>query len=192
MTNERAARMADTTQVVLAPHNPDWAKMAEAEGARIAEAMGDIFLRIEHFGSTAIPGIAAKPTVDLSPIVRSIEMADARRADIEALGYLWRGEFGIPGRRYCVLERDGKRLFHVHIFADGDPNIATQLIFRDYLRAHRDEALAYEAIKREAAAAHPWNSLAYNDHKSAWILACQTRAKAWVARKDAGIGKTQP
>jgi GrpB-like predicted nucleotidyltransferase (UPF0157 family) len=55
------------------------------------------------------------------------------------------------------------------------------LLFRDYLRAHRDEALAYEAIKREAAAAHPYNSLAYNDHKSAWIVACQERARAWAA-----------
>lgn len=182
MTDERAARMADATQVTLAPHDPAWARMAEAEGARIAEALGDVFLRLEHIGSTAIPGIAAKPTVDLMPIVRSIELAEERRPAIEALGYLWRGEFGIEGRRYCVLERDGRRLFHVHIFADGHPNIATQLIFRDYLRAHRDEALAYEAIKREAAAAHPFNSLAYNDHKSAWILACQMRAKAWAAR----------
>lgn len=180
--DERAARMADATQVVLTPHDPDWAKMAETEGARIAEALGDVFMRIEHIGSTAIPGIAAKPTVDLMPIVRDIAAADERRGAMEALGYLWRGEFGIPGRRYCVLERDGKRLFHVHIFADGHPNIATQLIFRDYLRTHRDEAEAYEAIKREAAAAHPWNSLAYNDHKSAWIVACQERAKAWNYR----------
>lgn len=180
--DERAARMADATRVTLTPHDPDWAKMAEAEGARIAEALGDIFLRVEHIGSTAIPGIEAKPTVDLMPVVRDIALADERRGAMEALGYLWRGEFGIEGRRYCVLERDGKRLFHVHIFADGHSNIATQLMFRDYLRAHRDEALAYQAIKREAAAAQPDNSLAYNDHKSAWIVACQTRAKAWAAR----------
>jgi GrpB-like predicted nucleotidyltransferase (UPF0157 family) len=180
--DERAARMADATRVWLAPHNPDWANMAEAEGARIAGAMGDAFLRVEHIGSTAIPGIVAKPVVDLMPVARSIEVVDERREAIEALGYRWRGEFGITGRRYCVLERDGLRLFHVHIFADGHPNIATQLMFRDYLRAHRDEALAYEAIKREAAAAHPYNSLAYNDHKSAWIVACRTRAKDWAAR----------
>ena len=90
--------------------------MAEAEGARIAGAMGDAFLRVEHIGSTAIPGIVAKPVVDLMPVVRSIEVVDERREAIEALGYRWRGEFGITGRRYCVLERDGLRLFHVHIF----------------------------------------------------------------------------
>lgn len=180
--DERAARMADATRVTLEPHNPEWARMAEAESARIAGALGVVFMRIEHIGSTAIPGIAAKPTVDLMPVVRDIAVADERRGAIEALGYQWRGKFGIPGRRYSVLERDGKRLFHVHIFADGHSNIATQATFRDYLRAHRDEALAYEAIKREAAEANPWNSLAYNDHKSAWIVACQARANAWVTR----------
>ena len=79
-----------------------------------------------------------------------------------------------------VLEREGKRIFHTHFFVDGHENVVRQLLFRDYLRAHRDEALAYEAIKREAAAAHPSNSLAYNDHKSAWILDCQERARAWA------------
>lgn len=182
MADEREARKADATQVTLAPHDPAWAELAARESARIAAAIGSSLLRVEHIGSTAIPGIAAKPTIDLMPVVRSDDDLDACRAPMEGLGYLWRGEFGIEGRRYSVLERDGKRLFHVHIFADGHPNIATQLMFRNYLRAHRDEALAYEAAKRAAAEAHAWNSLAYNDHKSAWILACQQRAKAWAAR----------
>ena len=181
MADDRAARVADATPVVLAPHDPDWARMAEAEAARLTTALGDVLVAVHHMGSTAIPGIAAKPTVDLMPVVTGLEALEARRSAIEALGYLWRGEFGIPERRYCVLERDGKRIFHTHFFVDGHANVARQLLFRDYLRAHRDEALAYEAIKREAAAAHPYNSLAYNDHKSALIVACQERARAWAA-----------
>ena len=173
--------MADATRVWLAPHDPDWARIAEAEGARLKAALGGVLIAVHHMGSTAIPGIAAKPTMDLMPVVTGLEALEAKRSAIEALGYLWRGEFGIPERRYCVFERDGKRIFHTHIFVDGNENVVRQLLFRDYLRAHRDEALAYEAIKREAAAAHPHNSLAYNDHKSAWILACQERAWAWAA-----------
>jgi len=173
--------MADATRVWLAPHDPDWARIAEAEGARLKAALGGVLIAVHHMGSTAIPGIAAKPTMDLMPVVTGLEALEAKRSAIEALGYLWRGEFGIPERRYCVFERDGKRIFHTHIFVDGNENVVRQLLFRDYLRAHRDEALAYEAIKREAAAAHPHNSLAYNDHKSAWILACQERARAWAA-----------
>lgn len=183
MADERGDRSADATAVTLAPHNPAWADMAAAESARIAAAVGDALIVIHHMGSTAIPGIVAKPIVDLMPVVRSLEALEQRRSEIEALGYRWRGEFGIVGRRYCLLERDGKRLFHAHFFAEGHDNIATQLAFRDYLRAHRDEAQAYEAAKHAAAAAHPDNSLRYNDHKSAWIRACQERAKAWAARQ---------
>lgn len=175
-------RSADATAVYLAPHDPAWAVMARDEIARLAPAIGSNLIEIHHIGSTSIPGIVAKPTVDLMPIVHSLDELDAVRPSIEALGYIWRGEFGIEGRRYCPLERDGRRIFHVHFYAQGNPQIATQLAFRDYLRAHRDEAFAYEAIKREAAAAHPSDSLAYNKHKSDWIRACQTRAQAWSAR----------
>jgi len=182
MADERAARRADATAVTLVAHDPAWAEAAAAEGARIADAVGPALLRVEHVGSTAIPGIAAKPTVDLMPVVRSEDDLDTCRAPMEGLGYHWRGEFGIPGRRYCVLERDGRRVFHVHFFAEGNENVARQIAFRDYLRAHRGEALAYEAIKREAAAANPKDSMAYNDHKSDWIHACQQRAEAWTKR----------
>ena len=181
---EREARRADATRVVLAPHDLRWAEMAAAESARLKTALGDVVLTVHHIGSTAIPGIAAKPTVDLMPVVSDLKVLEARRGDVEALGYLWRGEFGIPGRRYCVLERDGQRVFHVHFFAEDHPNIEAQLRFRDYLRAHRDEALAYEAIKREAAAAHAEDSLAYNEHKAGWIRACIERANAWAAGRQ--------
>ena len=173
--------MADATRVLLAPHDPAWAEMAAAEGARLAGVLGEKLIAAHHIGSTAIPGIAAKPVVDLMPVVRSLEALEARRADVEALGYLWRGEFGIEGRRYCVLERNGKRVFHVHFYQAGAAQIGAQLVFRDYLRAHRHEALAYEAAKHAAAEAHPENSLAYNDHKAGWIRACLERANAWAA-----------
>jgi GrpB-like predicted nucleotidyltransferase (UPF0157 family) len=183
MADEREARLADATRVTLAPHDPQWARMAEYEAARLKHKLGDVLVTVHHMGSTSIPGIAAKPTVDLMPTVTTLDALEARRGDVEALGYLWRGEFGIADRRYCVLEREGKRVFHTHFFVDGHENVVQQLLFRDYLRAHREEALAYEAIKREAAAAHPWNSLAYNDHKSAWIIACQERAEAWAGQR---------
>lgn len=182
MADEREAQRADATRVTLTPHDPAWAEMAAAEAERLKGALGGLLLAAHHIGSTAIPGIEAKPTVDLMPVVTDLETLEMRRADVEALGYLWRGEFGIQGRRYCVLERDGKRIFHVHFFAEGHPNITTQMVFRDYLRARRDEALAYEAIKREAAAAHPEDSLAYNDHKAEWIRECAERATVWAAR----------
>jgi GrpB-like predicted nucleotidyltransferase (UPF0157 family) len=177
------ARRADATPVVLAPHNPRWAEMAAEEIARINAVIGSAVLRVEHIGSTSIPGIAAKPTIDLMPVVRTDFAPERCQAAMESLNYLWRGEFGIPGRGYCVRERDGKRLFHVHIFAEGDENIARHIAFRDYLRAHPEEAQAYEAAKRAAATAHPGNSMAYNGHKSDWVRACVDRAMAWAAAR---------
>ena len=173
---------ADASKVWLEPHNPTWGVMAISEAARLMTAAGENLIVVHHIGSTAIPGITAKPTIDLMPEVNSLAELEARRPEIEALGYLWRGEFGIEGRRYCVREEIGQRLFHVHFYERGSPQIATHLAFRDYIRAHRDEALAYEAIKREAAALHPSDSLKYNDHKAAWIRSCQERAKAWACR----------
>ncbi|HEY7797735.1 MAG TPA: GrpB family protein [Hyphomonadaceae bacterium] len=170
----------DRRVVELVPHDPDWAVRAAAESARLAEAIGETLVRIEHVGSTSIPGIVAKPTIDLMPIVQRLDELDARRLQVEALGYVWRGEFGISGRRYCVREEQRKRLFHVHCHQEGHPEIARTLVFRDYLRAHAEEARDYEALKRVAAAKHPSDTLAYSNAKSAWIRACIERAAEWA------------
>jgi GrpB-like predicted nucleotidyltransferase (UPF0157 family) len=171
---------ADRRVVELVPHNPEWAARAAAESARLAEAIGETLVRIEHVGSTSIPGIIAKPTIDLMPIVRSLHELDARQPQVEAFGYVWRDEFGIPGRRYCIREEHRKRLFHVHCHQEGHPEIARTLVFRDYLRAHAEEARAYEALKRVAAAKHPSDTLAYSNAKSDWIKACIERATEWA------------
>jgi GrpB-like predicted nucleotidyltransferase (UPF0157 family) len=172
---------ADRRKVTLVPHSPAWAARAAEESGRLAAAIGETLIRVEHIGSTAIPGIAAKPIIDLMPIVQSLAALDARRPEVEALGYVWRGEFGIPGRRYCIREENGQRLFHVHCNETGNPEIARTLNFRDYLLAHPDEAGDYEAEKWRAAIAQSGDSLAYNDHKSGWIRSCIERATVWAA-----------
>ncbi len=173
---------SERRRVELVPHDPAWADQAAAEGVRLSIALGEALVIVEHLGSTAIPGIAAKPTIDLFPVVRSLAALDARRAEIEALGYEWRGEFGIPGRRFCTRDEAGSRRFNVHCFEEGSDELIRHRVFRDYLLAHPDEARAYEAEKRAAAAAHPTDTLAYNDAKSDWIMACQDRAIEWAGR----------
>jgi GrpB-like predicted nucleotidyltransferase (UPF0157 family) len=171
----------DRTTVELRPHDPTWASLAASESQRLSDALGDNLIRVEHVGSTAIPGISAKPTIDLLPIVRSLSALDSRSDALRALGYEWRGEFGIAGRRYCTLTHPatGKRLFNVHIFERGSVEIDRHLAFRDYLRAHPDRAREYEAEKQRAAAAQPNDTLAYNDAKGPWIKECEPRALAW-------------
>ena len=171
---------SDRRKVELVPHDPAWAAQAAAESARLSEAIGETLIRIEHVGSTSIPRIVAKPTIDLMPIVQSLSELDARQQHVESLGYVWRGEFGIPGRRYCIREQQSRRLFHVHCHETGHPEIARTLVFRDYLRAYPEEARAYEGLKRRAAAEHPSDTLAYSNAKSCWIKACVERATEWT------------
>jgi GrpB-like predicted nucleotidyltransferase (UPF0157 family) len=171
---------AERRKVELVAHDPTWATQAAVESARFAQAIGDTLIRIEHVGSTAMSGIVAKPIIDLMPIVKSLAGLDGRQASVEALGYVWRGEFGIPGRRYCIREQNGRRVFHVHCHQVDHPEIARTLVFRDYLRAHAEEARAYEALKRRAAAAHADDTLAYSNAKAGWIKACVDRATEWA------------
>ena len=174
--------------VRLVPPNAAWAAQAAAEGARLADAVGKALVVTHHIGSTAIPGIQAKPTIDLLPLVSSLAALDAREEAVRALGYDWRGEFGLPGRRFCSLTQNGLRLFNAHFYADGAADVARHLAFRDYLRTHPDEARAYEAEKVRAAALRPDDVLAYNDQKNDWIKACEQRALAWSAIEGAGAG----
>lgn len=164
--------------VELVPHTEHWAARADAETARLAAALGPVLAKVHHIGSTAIPGIVAKPIVDLMPEVTSLDALDAARDRIVALGYTWWGEYGIAGRRYCALEEDGKRVVQLHFFESGSPHLARHLAFRDYMRRHPDRARAYEAEKRRARDLHPDDSHAYTQAKSAWIQAVEADALA--------------
>jgi GrpB-like predicted nucleotidyltransferase (UPF0157 family) len=166
-----------------------WAETARAESARLSSAIGPTLITIHHIGSTSIPGIKAKPTVDLLPLVASLEALDEREAQVKALGYDWMGEFGLPGRRFLRLSRDGKRLFNVHCYEDGNPEITRHLAFRDYLRAHPETAKEYETEKVRAAALHPDDVLAYNDAKNDWIKRTEQQALAWYADRSGQPGR---
>lgn len=167
--------------IQLVPNDPTWTTIAAREIERLRGALGEVLVSAEHVGSTAIPSIKAKPIVDISPVVRSLEELDAEQAEIEALGWEWRGEAGIEGRRYCVMPspEPGKRIAQAHFYAVGHPQIEQQLAFRDYLRVHDDEARAYEAEKMRARELHPDDVNAYNVAKSDWVRACIQRALAW-------------
>jgi GrpB-like predicted nucleotidyltransferase (UPF0157 family) len=169
--------------VELVDPQPEWAEKAREESERLGAAIGDTLVIIHHIGSTSIPGIKAKPVIDLLPIVVNLAVLDSREAAVRALDYDWLGEFGLPGRRFLRMNRDGKRVFNVHCYEGSNPEITRHLAFRDYLRAYPDIAKAYEAEKIRAAAICPDDVLAYNDQKNAWIKETERKALQWYAQK---------
>ncbi|MBI1181896.1 MAG: GrpB family protein [Alphaproteobacteria bacterium] len=174
--------------VVIAPYDPHWPRMAARESGRLATAVGPTLLRWEHFGSTAVPGLAAKPVIDLMGIVAHLKDLDGRRPHIEAAGYQWYGEFGIPGRRFNTLTRRGRRVVHLHFYQRDSEQVGRHLSVRDYLRSHPSAARDYEAEKRRAAAIHPDDSLAYNREKDAWVQHLERMAMTWATTGGAAHG----
>ncbi|HEY4357427.1 MAG TPA: GrpB family protein [Acidobacteriaceae bacterium] len=171
--------------VELRAHDPAWREQAASEIARIAPAFGSALLAIHHIGSTAIPGIRAKPILDLMPVVEAPGALNSPKTNLEALGYVWWGELGMPGRRYCTLSdaATGLRLVQLHCFATGTPEIERHLAFRDYLRAHSAIAAEYDLEKVRCAALHPADSHAYNDCKNDWIRRVELDALEFQRRQ---------
>src|SRR5215468_7624787 len=132
--------------VVLAAYDPEWPRMA-ARRADELRALGATLVTVHHIGSTSVPGLAAKPIIDLMPLVTSLADLDRDRGRVEALGYRWHGELGIAGRRYCTLSDAGGRLVQLHFFAADSAQVRRHIAFRDYLRVHPEAAAAYEAEK---------------------------------------------
>ncbi|MFO0804465.1 MAG: GrpB family protein [Gemmataceae bacterium] len=157
--------------VELVPYSAGWPVLAEREIGRLVHALNGLVVEGHHIGSTAVPGLSAKPVVDLLLVVRSVAELDRREAAFRHLGYRCRGENGIAGRRYYTLDDTlaGQRRFQVHCYAAGSGEIERHLAFRDYLRTHPDTARAYEAEKRRCRELHPDDSNAYCEAKAGWI-----------------------
>ena len=165
-------------KVEVAPPDPAWSRTFEAEAARIAAALGDEVIAVHHIGSTAIPGISAKPIVDLLVEVHRIEAVDDLSGAMAERGYEGWGENGLPGRRY--FDRRGDRhMCHVHVYGSGNPELERHLAFRDYMRAHPENANAYGRLKEDLARKYPRDIEAYMDGKDAFVKEMENRALSW-------------
>jgi GrpB-like predicted nucleotidyltransferase (UPF0157 family) len=165
--------MPPPIKVELLPHSPSWAVDAKTENLRLIQALEGVFIVIHHIGSTTIPGIHAKPIVDLLPVVTNVSELDRQASVFVRLGYQYWGEYGMPGRRYCTLDdpSTGKRKFQLHCFESGSVEIERHLAFRDFLRANPEKAQEYDAEKRRCRELYPNDSHAYSDAKAKWIAA---------------------
>jgi GrpB-like predicted nucleotidyltransferase (UPF0157 family) len=163
--------------VVVVEYDSAWPGLYEKESACIRAALGDAVVAVEHIGSTAVPGLAAKPVLD---VLAGLQTLDLTRAQIEAmasLGYEYLGEYGIPGRLF--FRKGRPRSHHVHAVLHGSDLWERHLAFRDYLRAHPDEAGSYAAFKRRLAVEVAGDRERYTAGKEAVTAAIQARALTW-------------
>ena len=136
----------DRREIVIVDYDKAWPRRFEIERDRVQRALGAVIRRIEHIGSTAVPGLAAKPIIDV--LVTVEDPADDRALPhaLEAAGYELRVRE--PGHR---MFRTPARDVHVHVWADADPKIERYLAFRDRLRQSPEDRAAYERGKRDLA-----------------------------------------
>ena len=140
--------------IEIAPYDPNWPRAFEAERTRILRALGAAARRIDHHGSTAVPGLAAKPVIDIQISVERLHPLDAYAPALARLGYV---HVPHPDDAVCPFfhrPADWPHTHHVHVVVAGGEEERRTLAFRDYLRAHPEAAREYEALKRHLAEMH--------------------------------------
>jgi GrpB-like predicted nucleotidyltransferase (UPF0157 family) len=167
-----------TVAVVLAPYDPDWPRQFETERALLGRVFADAAVSIEHVGSTAVPGLGAKPVIDIMIGVSALAEVESRIPELERHGYEYVREYEarLPERRYLRKPRVGSRTHHVHAVVRGSAFWYRHLLFRDYLRAHPEAAAAYLELKQRLASRHRADPASYSDGKSAFVEAVLLKA----------------
>ena len=153
--------------VELSPYTAEWRRLFEEEKALLQAAVGQHVLDIQHVGSTAVPGMIAKPIIDIGIAVASFEEARVCIPPIEHLGYKYRGEHGMPHRHYFV--KGNPRTRHLHMHERDSPEWKNHVLFRDYLIEHREVAEAYAALKTGLAQRYSTDRQAYLHGKASFI-----------------------
>jgi len=156
-------------------YDPIWPRLFEEERSLLIQTLGEVAIGIHHIGSTAVPGLAAKPIIDILIEVTDVVALDALNQNIEAIGYEPRGESGIPRRRYFKKGGDN-RTHHVHAFTQGDLNVTRLIAVRDYLRVHPDVAQEYGEQKKDVAARCDNDIDRYCDGKDAYMKIVEAAA----------------
>lgn len=163
--------------VTVLEYDPRWPSWYEADAAEIARALGRRLRAVEHFGSTSVPGLTAKPIVDVLVAPVAWPLASADRESLEARGYEHHGEAGVPGREY-FRRRSGHATNLAVVDFDG-LLWRDNLLLRDYLRGHPAVALAYGRRKSDVWNAGARTLLAYSAAKAGEVAALLDAARKW-------------
>ncbi len=164
--------------VEIVDYHRQWPDLFRREADCIQDACGDAVQTIEHIGSTSVPGLAAKPVLDIMPGLEELEDGDRMVEPMIALGYEYRGDYGIPGRHLFVRFEDNLSIVHAHAFVVDSDQWIRHLSFCRYLQRHADVAKEYERLKRDLAARHADDRDTYTDEKTDFIKSIESKARA--------------
>ena len=160
-----------TKKVEVLPYNDAWPAEFEKIRGLLTAALGPCALKIEHVGSTSVPGLWAKPILDIDVVILDLTMFPEARRRLSAAAYRHDGDLGIPGREAFRYEGEIQLpRHHLYLCARDAAELQRHLALRDYLRSHPDTAREYSRVKREGAALHPFDIDAYILHKEPFIL----------------------
>lgn len=166
-------------EVKVVEYDLKWPTMFEEESKMIREILGNNLVAIHHIGSTAVPGLKAKPIIDILPVVRDISKVDSYNECFQKLGYQPKGEFGIKGRRYFRKSLK-KRTHQIHIFEESNQqDIIRHLAVRDYLKTYVEEAAKYGELKGQLAEEYPKNIQTYSIGKDLFVKELERKALEW-------------
>ncbi len=169
----------DAGQIVVADYDPAWPRMFEQERARLSAALGPLALVIEHVGSTAVPGLAAKPIIDLLIGVRSLTEAESCVIEtFSAMGYAYLSEYRASLPFELFFRKGMPATYNAHVMEPSHPRWENRFLFRDYLRAHSDVAQAYAMLKRDLAVTFRDDFTAYRIAKSDFVADVMAKARA--------------
>lgn len=154
--------------MIICEYDPAWPAVFAQLKSIIAAALGDVAMAIEHVGSTAVPGLAAKPIIDIDVAVADDAAVRRAIAGLAARGYVHEGNLGIPGREAFEAPADLPK-HHLYVCRADNREYRRHIMFRDYLRAHPEAANEYAALKRRLAERHRNDRQAYTDAKGEFI-----------------------
>ncbi|ASO21024.1 GrpB-like predicted nucleotidyltransferase (UPF0157 family) [Actinoalloteichus hoggarensis] len=159
--------MTDSVEIV--DHDSRWSSVFEELRTRISRVLGFHSQRVEHVGSTAVPGLAARPIVDLDVVIADERALAPVIGRLRPLGYTHQGDLGVPGREAFTRPPHRPPPHHLYVCTEDSLALARHLAFRDQLRRSTDTAAAYAELKRTLAARHPDDAAAYVEGKTAFI-----------------------
>jgi GrpB-like predicted nucleotidyltransferase (UPF0157 family) len=167
-----------TDPIIVVPYDERWPAEFQKIGESIRAVLGPLALRIDHIGSTAIPGTAAKPVIDVQVSLKSFDEIDTIVLAMRSIGFAYRPENPDKTQRY-FREMPGNKRTHIHMRRTGSFQEVFSLLFRDYLRCHPEDAHGYEENKYELSLIHRDSRLNYLNGKGPLIWEIIMRANRW-------------